>query len=65
MVRFQSKIIHGITMFEAKVLDVVRFYVKENESYAGGWDLYSLDMLHLGHFDTMCKIETYIEEMDK
>ena len=65
MVRFKSKEFSSIT-FTATYNDVHRFTAIENLSFKGGWDLYTPDeKIHVGHFDTLCEIETYIEEMDK
>ena len=65
MIRFTSKEFSTIT-FKVMDDDVHRFTVIENQSFRGGWDLYTPEEnLHIGWFETLCEVETYVEEMDK
>ena len=65
MVRFQGNCVCGKTTFKATFNDVHRFDVVEVIDFAGGWFLYTLDGLEIDRFETLCEVETYIEEMDK
>jgi hypothetical protein len=65
MIRFTSK--NGSqVIFKAMDDDTHRFTVIENQSFKGGWNLYTPDeKIHVGWFGSLCEVETYVEEMDK
>ena len=64
MVRFEGMCINGKFTFKATFDNVHRFDVVEAIDFAGGWFLYTLNGLEIDRFETLCEIETYIEEMD-